>query len=231
MSQDGNTIPQQNPTGLSIPDKLQTFRDILGIHTPLPDMNSAARPAENQGTYKRLVEAELKARMEYYFSASIINTGLCAQLVFAATLTALGASQKSFMAITLLGSVNTVIAGGMAYLKGQGLPERLVQYANDLRKVREHLEVRERQFMRPDCSLDVDQETRIILRMYQAARQKAEDSAIREADPTKQNGEAKNKAADRNPVQPIMETEAALQSDEEVLQLKGQSATTKEGAQ
>lgn len=225
--QDESTIilppQQQNPrTDISypIPDKLQHFRDILGIHAlPPPDFDSAAarprpRPAENQGTYKRLVDAENKARMEYYFSASIINTGLLAQLVFAATLTVLGASQKSFMAVTLLGSVNTVIAGGMAYLKGQGLPERLVQYANDLRKVREHLEERERQFMRPDCPLDVDQETRIIFRMYQAARQKAEDSAIREADPAKQNAEAKNKTARRNTVQqPFVETEAALQAD------------------
>lgn len=218
MSQDESAIPQQNPTELSIPDKLQNFRDILGIHALPADFDSAARPrpAENQGTYKRLVDAELKARMEYYFSASIINTGLVAQLVFAATLTVLGASQKSFMAVTLLGSVNTVIAGGMAYLKGQGLPERLVQYANDLRKVREHLEERERQFMRPDCPLDVDQESRIILRMYQAARQKAEDSAIREAAPAKQNKEAKNKTAHRNTMQPIVETEAALQADEEV---------------
>lgn len=216
MSQDESAIPQQNSTELSIPDKLQNFRDILGIHALPADFDSAARPAENQGTYKRLVDAELKARMEYYFSASIINTGLLAQLVFAATLTVLGASQKSFMAVTLLGSVNTVIAGGMAYLKGQGLPERLVQYANDLRKVREHLEERERQFMRPDCPLDVDQESRIIIRMYQAARQKAEDSAIREAAPAKQNKEAKNKTAHRNTMQPIVETEAALQADEEV---------------
>lgn len=220
--QDESTIilpPQeQNPTteiSYPIPDKLQHFRDIVGINAlPPPDFDSAAeRPAENQGTYKRLVDAELKARMEYYFSASIINTGLLAQLVFAATLTVLGASQKSFIAVTLLGSVNTVIAGGMAYLKGQGLPERLVQYANDLRKVREHLEERERQFMRPDCPLDVDQETRIIFRMYQAARQKAEDSAIREADPAKQKREAKDKPARRNTVQPNVETEAALQAD------------------
>lgn len=214
MSQDESAIlRQQNATEISIPDKLQNFRDIVGIHALPPGFDSAAaaaarpaeRPAENQGTYKRLVDAELRARMEYYFSASIINTGLLAQLVFAATLTALGASQKSFMAVTLLGSVNTVIAGGMAYLKGQGLPERLVQYANDLRKVREHLEERERQFMRPDCPLDVDQETRVILRMYQAARQKAEDSAIREADPAKQNGDPKNKTPRRNTVQPIVE--------------------------
>lgn len=218
MSQDESAIPPQNPTEISIPNKLQNFRNILGIYALPPDFDSAAarRPAENQGTYKRLVDAELKARIEYYFSASIINTGLVIQLVFAATLTALGASKKSFMAVTMLGSVNTVIAGGMAYLKGQGLPERLVQYANDLRKVREHLEERERQFMRPDCPLDVDQEARIILRMYQAARQKAEDSAIREADPAKQQtGDAnKNKAARLSRVQPIVETNAALQAGE-----------------
>lgn len=218
MSQDESAIAPQNPTAaIPIPDKLQNFRVILGIHALLPpDLDSAAaRPAENKGTYKRLVDAELKARMEYYFSASIINTGLFIQLVFAATLTVLGASKKSFMAVTLLGSMNTVIAGGMAYLKGQGLPERLVQYANDLRKVREHLEERERQFMRPDCPLDVDQEARVILRMYQAARQKAEDSAIREADPAKQQtGDVKNKTAGRSRQQPIVETEAALQADE-----------------
>ena len=94
MSQDGNTIPQQNPTGPStphVPDKPQTFRQILGIRAIPPDSTSVARPAENQGTYKRLVDAELKTRLEYYFSASIINTGLIVLLVFAATLTALEA--------------------------------------------------------------------------------------------------------------------------------------------
>ena len=77
MSQDGNTIPQQNPTKFSnthVPDKLQNFRDILGIHSLTRDSNSAS-PTKNQGTYKRLVNAELKARLEYYISASIINTG------------------------------------------------------------------------------------------------------------------------------------------------------------
>lgn len=220
MSPVGNLTQQQNPTGVSnlqVPNKLQTYRDILGIHALPPDSVSAARPTENQGTYKRLVDAELKARLQYYFSASIINTGLIAQMVFVATLTALGAGRKSFMAITVLGSVNTVIAGGMAYLKGQGLPERLVQYANDLRKVREYLEERERQFMQPDCRLDVDQETRIILRMYQAARQRAEDTAIREANPALHKGEARNKAV------------AAPAAGQESLQLKPKNAAKVEG--
>lgn len=163
--------------GVRHPPSLQTFRTILGINAIPPTAN---RPAQNVGTYKRLVDAELKARVQYYSTASIINTGLLAQIVIGAALTALGASNGPHIAITVLGSINTVIAGGMTYLKGQGLPERLLVYANGLRKVREHLEERERQFMRPDCKLDVDRETREILRMYEAVRQKAEDSYMRE---------------------------------------------------
>lgn len=173
------TYPQITPAsgGVHHPPALQAFRTILGINATPP---TADRPAVNIGTYKRIVDAELKARIQYYTTASIINTGLLAQIVIAAALTALGASNGSRLAITVLGAANTIIAGGMTYLKGQGLPERILTYANGLRKVRELLEERERQFMRPDCTLDVDQETRDIIRMYQAVRQKAEDSYLRE---------------------------------------------------
>lgn len=182
------------------PPALQTFRTILGINAIPP---TADRPAVNIGTYKRIVDAELKARIQYYTTASIINTGLLAQIVIAAALTALGASNGSRIAITILGAANTIIAGGMTYLKGQGLPERILTYANGLRKVRELLEERERQFMRPDCTLDVDQETRNIVRMYEAVRQKAEDSYLRaQADSdgvsgkNKGNGKGKEKESD-----------------------------------
>lgn len=187
------TYPQTTPaSGVHHPPALQTFRTILGINAIPP---TADRPAVNIGTYKRIVDAELKARVQYYTTASIINMGLLAQIVIAAALTALGASDGSRIAITVLGAVNTIIAGGMTYLKGQGLPERILAYANGLRKVREHLEERERQFMRPDCTLDVDRETRDIVRMYEAVRQKAEDSYLREPNEKsgKSNGKGKGK--------------------------------------
>lgn len=186
------TYPQSTPaSGVRHPPALQTFRTILGINAIPP---TADRPAVNIGTYKRIVDAELKARVQYYSAASIINTGLLAQIVIAAALTALGASDGSRIAITVLGAVNTIIAGGMTYLKGQGLPERILAYANGLRKVRELLEERERQFMRPDCTLDVDRETRDIVRMYEAVRQKAEDSYLREqAGPDGDSGKSKGK--------------------------------------
>lgn len=204
--EEGETLPPQPPTNANPPDKLITFRNIVGIHALPPDPGHKRRPAENQGTYKRLVDAEVKARVQYYFSSSVINVCLLAQIVIAAALTALGAANASHTAIMILGSANTVIAGGMTYLKGQGLPDRIMQYANGLRKVREYLEERERQFMRPDCNLDVDQEARIILRMYEAVRQKAEDSYSREAGPADPKKDLKAKEAD-NPslIQPIID--------------------------
>ena len=206
--EEGETLPQAS-TNPNPPDKLKIFRNVVGIHSVPAEPGHERRPAENQGTYKRLVDAEIKARLQYYFSSSIINICLLAQIVIAAALTALGAANASHTAIMILGSANTVIAGGMTYLKGQGLPERLMQYANGLRKVREYLEERERQFMRPDCKLDVDQEARVILRMYEAVRQKAEDSYSREAGPADPKKDLQTKdAADLSLVQPIIDLEA-----------------------
>lgn len=206
--EEGETLPQAT-TNPNPPDKLKIFRDIVGIHPVPSEPGHKRRPAENQGTYKRLIDAEIKARLQYYFSSSLINTCLLAQIVIAAALTALGAANASHILIMILGSANTLIAGGMTYLKGQGLPERLIQYANGLRKVREYLEERERQFMRPDCKLDVNQEARVILRMYEAVRQKAEDSYSREAGPADPKKDLQVRdAADPILVQPIIDLEA-----------------------
>lgn len=199
----------QVPTVPNPPEKLKTFRNIVGIH-PLPsDPGHKKRPAENQGTYKRLVDAEVKARLQYYFSSSIINVCLLAQIAIAAAVTALGAANASHSAIMILGLSNTVIAAGMTYLKGQGLPERLIQYANGLRKVREYLEERERQFMRSDCKLDVDQEAGIIIRMYGAVRQKAEDSYSHKAGPANPKKDLKaQQGGDPSLIEPILDLEA-----------------------
>ena len=154
-------------------DKLKVFRDLVGINS-LPD--GSKRPAKNKGTYKRLVDAERNCRVGYYASASLINSCLLLQIVVAAALTALGAANASHLAITILGSVNTVIAGVMTYLKGQGLPNRLLQYANESRGVRERIEETERQFCRPDCKLDLDHEVEVIFTMYKALRKNAEEN-------------------------------------------------------
>ena len=109
-------------------------------------------------------------------TSTIINVSFLGQIVVAAAITALSAANGSHLAITILGSVNTVIAGVQTYLKGQGLPNRIKQYQFGLRKLREYIEDRERDFSHEGCKLNVDQVIAEVSAMYQAVRQTAEDN-------------------------------------------------------
>ena len=159
------------------PPKLVKFRNLTGIDTPKNIIRDyRQRPAKNVGIYSRVVAEERKTHIQYYLMATIIEASFLSQIVVAATLTALGAADASHIAITVLGSVNTVIAGIQTYLKGQGLPNRLRQYEFGLRKLREYIEDRERDFSHADCNLNVDHEIADIAAMYKAVRQTAEDN-------------------------------------------------------
>ena len=159
------------------PPKLVKFRNLTGIDTPANiKKDYRQRAAKNLGIYSRVVSEERKTAVQYYFMASIIEASFLSQIVVAATLTALGAADASYIAITVLGSVNTVIAGIQTYLKGQGLPNRLRQYEFGLRKLREYIEDRERDFSDANCPLNVDHEIADIAAMYKAVRQTAEDN-------------------------------------------------------
>ena len=159
------------------PPKLVKFRNLTGIDTPKNIIKDyRQRPAKNVGIYSRVVAEEKKTHIQYYVMATIIEASFLSQIVVAATLTALGAADASHIAITVLGSVNTVIAGIQTYLKGQGLPNRLRQYEFGLRKLREYIEDRERDFSHADCTLNVDHEIADIAAMYKAVRQTAEDN-------------------------------------------------------
>lgn len=107
----------------------------------------------------------------------MVNTFYMLQIIVGAALTALGAAKGPAAAVTFLGAVNTVVAGLLTYLKGQGLPTRLEQYLHLLRTLREHIEAREREFLEPECPLDVDEEIERVTKMYQEVRQTAQDNA------------------------------------------------------
>ncbi|KAK0507787.1 hypothetical protein JMJ35_009676 [Cladonia borealis] len=153
-------------------DKLNRFRERVGI-VDVTDLGSRAkgRPAPNVGIYKRIASEERKAKLEYYACALLINACLLAQVVFASALTALGAGHGSHNQITGLGAANTVIAAILTFTKGSGLPNSLQQYQQLLRKVREYIEQRERDFAQSDCRLCVDLEMQRIKEMYDEARQ------------------------------------------------------------
>ncbi|KAL8666402.1 MAG: hypothetical protein Q9202_001425 [Teloschistes flavicans] len=176
--------PHHDPN--AIPPKLVKLRTVIGISTPeslaLSSTSPPKRPGANLGIYARIIKQEQIARYEFYFAASVINTCYFGQIVVAAALTALGASSSSHVVITVLGAINTVIAGILTYLKGQGLPNRLRQYWNSLRKCREFIEEKERECAAEGWGeddtegMDIDHEISVIIKMYHDVRQTAEDN-------------------------------------------------------
>jgi hypothetical protein len=72
------------------------------------------------------------------------------QLVISAVLIilgALGGAGKFHITVAILGAVNGVVTGVLSLIKGQGYPVRLVEYMNNLRKVRENIEFMERELV------------------------------------------------------------------------------------
>ena len=160
-----------------LPPKLVKFRNLTGIGTPRTLADSDfIRPAKNIGIYARVIAEERKTSWQYWFINGLIEACFMSQIAIGASLTALGAADASHIAITVLGSANTVIAGLQTYLKGQGLPNRLRQYEFGLRKLREHIEDLERHFTHEECKLNVDHEIAEVAAMYHAVRQTAEDN-------------------------------------------------------
>ena len=158
-------------------DRLSVFREQVGISDVVElGPRVSRRPAPNIGIYNRVAIEEHKAKLQYYASALVINACLLSQVIFASALTALGAGQGSHTQITALGAANTVIAAILTFTKGSGLPNRLRQYQCTLRKVREYIEQRERDFAQLECRLDIDHEMQVIKGMYEQARQNDEDN-------------------------------------------------------
>lgn len=164
--------------GKNQPWKLVKFRSITGIHTTGTFLSSkqARRAANNLGIYSRIISEEKATAHHYRVVSFLIESTFLLQIAIAATVTALAASGMSHVTITILGSINTVIAGVQTYLKGQGLPNRVQQYGFGLRKLREHIEDLERHFAQPGCKLDIDHEIKEIAAMYRAVRQTEEDN-------------------------------------------------------
>jgi hypothetical protein len=79
---------------------------------------------------------------------ALVYTSLIVQLVVSALLILLAAvPQEHHIALAVLGAANGVIAGVLGLVRGQGLPGRLLQYADGLRKVRETIEWLEKELV------------------------------------------------------------------------------------
>lgn len=188
-TQNGNQTNQPRPKSFAPPttgsdalippyDKLLVFRSLTGIDSvpALTEGGHLPRPADNVGIYTRVVTNETNAGRGYRTFSWMINTCLGIQIVVAAAVTALGAASGPHAAVTAFGAINTILAGVLTYLRGSGLPDRLKQYQNRWKNIREYIEQREREFCLDGCDLDVQEEIFIVESMYQSIKDEMESS-------------------------------------------------------
>jgi len=101
-----------------------------------------------------------------------------AQVVIGTTLAALGPVSKLHpTAITIPGVVNTSTAGVLAFLKGQGLPDRLRKDEFEMRKVQDFIEETETMLVIAGDSFtkeELDDKVYKVLQKYNTARDTTE---------------------------------------------------------
>jgi hypothetical protein len=164
------------PPGRSERHDLEVFQNLVGIHflrpgggylhdedqgqkpaSPMHDIflptKAAARRWRNRGLYDRTLSQDLKNRVLYGMSNYIITSLYILQIFIAAALTGLsayGEAGGSTVALTTLGAINTVLAGILAWLNGQGMPVRFRRARDQYREVVRAIEDTERTFAEID---------------------------------------------------------------------------------
>ena len=108
-------------------------------------MNSSD-PEATASIYYTILEEESSTWRSFYLYDWLVYSFFIFQLVISAVLVLLGAlPQAHRIAISVLAAVSGLITGILSLIRGQGLPNRLLQYADGLRKVREDIEGTERE--------------------------------------------------------------------------------------
>lgn len=94
------------------------------------------RSIKNLEIYIRIVFEKRKVIYQYYIMFLIINVFFMNQIIVAAILIAFDVFNDFRFAITILDSINIIIAEIQIYFKRQDLSNRIKQYQFDLRKLR-----------------------------------------------------------------------------------------------
>lgn len=96
--------------------------------------------------YYSVIREQKKTQRLYVLYDILVYVCLMLQLIIAAILIILGAINMDFhIPIAILGAITGIIAGVLSLIRGQGLPNRLMQYADGLRKIRDDIEFTERE--------------------------------------------------------------------------------------
>ncbi|KAF2669777.1 hypothetical protein BT63DRAFT_423762 [Microthyrium microscopicum] len=142
---DDSTLPTSNDP-LAQPFKPVLLRPPRVTPNWLYKIFSSSDPEAPTSIYYTLLEQERYSWRKYIIYDWLTYGALVSQLVLSAALIILGALPSSHhISISIIGAAGGVLAGILSILKGQGLPTRLLRYADGLRQVREAIEFDERE--------------------------------------------------------------------------------------
>ncbi|KAL0936023.1 C6 transcription factor [Colletotrichum truncatum] len=126
------------------PSNLVLFRRAIGINAnvdPHDECNLEAGRASALGIYAATIATARRLRITRILVSILLYVCHAAQLIIGAVLTAMGPSAGTHrLGITILGAVNTVVAGVLTFMKGQGMPEKLRKNETEFRRLQNWIE-------------------------------------------------------------------------------------------
>jgi hypothetical protein len=162
----------------AVNENLRKFRRAIGINTDTQDGDIESARLGARGMYKEVLANQRRCSRQYYLTDVIMYLALGSQIVIGALLTALGPlSRLHPTSITILGITNTTIAGILALLKGQGLPDRLRKDQFEMRKVQDFIEEMDARLVLAGDTLtigEVEDAVQKVFLKFNAARDTAE---------------------------------------------------------
>lgn len=139
------------PGGVELHDHDKGPRPVSPMQDIFMPSKAAAGRFRNRGLYNRALSQDMKNRVMYTMSNYIITILYLLQILVAAALTGLSAYQRSSnVVLTVLGAINTVLAGVLAWLNGQGMPIRFRRARDQYRELVKAIEASERMFSEID---------------------------------------------------------------------------------
>jgi len=171
--QDGNDNDNDNDNNNSNPtmssQKVDLYRNELG-------MTPCSKTALQKGVYPKILREEHRTSILYNLVLWFVSISMIAQIVIGATLTAITATNTLRIPSTVLAALGTVLAGVLAYLRAQGLPQRLHSYRAALRRVRDYADNMELRYLHDVEPAAPQEQANVVYTMYIAARKDKDDN-------------------------------------------------------
>lgn len=116
----------------------QEIYTLLGMAAPTSNNTTPRHLESAHGFYGHLLHAEHRAARQYRVYDSLVILLMILQLCISAVFVVLGSLpnlDRHHVAVASLGAIGTVVAGMLALMRGQGLPNRLRMERDALRRV------------------------------------------------------------------------------------------------